>query len=190
MLAAKSSFAESILGFADDGSIFNKNPELFDAVFTELREERSRTNLEALQKQLMKSNSILQRSKLKGRIQCARRMATMYFPRGKKLKLSGIRVPNLNEEQDGERILSEPTAIQGALRDYWGKVYAAKSMDNDTATKLMNYYVAIRGHKFQFEDLELPDAAFYEEYLPRLRDSLLCIQKCFTAECPCFFSAH
>ena len=77
----------------------------------------------------------------------------MYFPRGKKLKLSGIRVPNLNEEQDGERILSEPTAIQGALRDYWGKVYSAKSMDNDIATKLMNYYVAIRGHKFQFEDL-------------------------------------
>ena len=69
------------------------------------------------------------------------------------MKLNGIRVPILEDDaQDGERFLSEPSAIQGALRDYWGKVYSAKNFDSDTATKLMNYYVAIRGHKFQFAD--------------------------------------
>ena len=74
-------------------------------------------------------------------------MASINFPRGKRLKLNGIRAPNLDDDaQGGEHILSEPSAIQDALRDYGGKVYSAKEFDTDTAAKLMNYCVAIRGH--------------------------------------------
>ena len=43
-------------------------------------------------------------------------------------------------------------------------------MDVAAATKLMEYYVAIKGHEFQSEDLELPDAQLFDDYLNRLRD--------------------
>ena len=69
----------------------------------------------------------------------------MYLPRGKKLKLAGIRVSNL---EDGDQILSEPSAVQSALRDYWGTAYAFKDFDCVTANKLMGYYVVIKEHEF------------------------------------------
>ena len=150
-------FADSVIGFSAGREIANKNLELFDAVCTELRLDRSNNTLAKLQKNLNQSISLLQRSKIKSRIQAARRMAEIYLPRGKRPRLAGITVPNLD---DGDQIISEPSAIQIALKEYWGKVYSCKDMDVAAATKLMDYYVGIKKHEFQFEDFELPDAQF------------------------------
>jgi len=161
-------FASSVIGFAEDGRIINKNPEMFDQIFIELRLEGNNGNLLALQKDLGTTASLTKKAKIKSRIQAARRMSHIYFPRGKKLKLSGIRVIN---EEGGDHILTEPAAVQASLRDYWGKVYAHKDFDVDAANKLLDYYTLHKGHEFCFDQLELPDADFFEDYLPHLRDS-------------------
>ena len=92
----------------------------------------------------------------------------MYFPRGKRIKLTGIRVVNSDGE---EHVLSDPPAVQQSLRDYWGKVYAHEDMDTQAAEKLFKYYSDHKSHLFQFENLELPDSDFFELYIPKLHDS-------------------
>ena len=67
----------------------------------------------------------------------------MYFPRGKKLKLAGIRVVNPGGE---DHILSDPPAVQKSLRDYWGKVYAHDDMDTQSAETLFEYYADRKSH--------------------------------------------
>ena len=168
MLIARSVFAASILGINSGGAIFNRDPERFDFIFTELRQERSAANLAALQKEQATTSSQIVRSKLKGRIQAARRMSSMYFPRGKRLKLAGIRVIN---SEGADTTFTDPPLVQKSLQDYWGNVYAHKDIDTEAAEKLFKFYSDHKSHLFEFDDLELPDSDFFEEYLPRLRDS-------------------
>jgi len=82
-LMTRNVFAASIIGIGPHGSIFNRDPARFDCIFTELRAERSAANIAALQKEEAAAASPNLRGKLKGRNQAARRMASMYFPRGK-----------------------------------------------------------------------------------------------------------
>ena len=44
-------------------------------------------------------------------------------------------------------------------------------MDQDAAIKLFNIFRTSNSHLFQLSNLPLPDSDFYEEYIPRLRDS-------------------
>ena len=167
-LISSNVFAETILCIHPNGYISNRDPERFDSIFTELRQERSAANLALLQKEQTTTTSQITRSKLKGRIQAARRMSSMYFPKGKRLKLAGIRVVS----SDGvDTIISDPTIVHKSLQDYWGKVYAHKDIDVDAAAKLFKFYSDHKSHLFNFDDLVLPDSDFFEDYLPRLRDS-------------------
>ena len=90
-------------------------------------------------------------------------MAAIYFPRGKKLKLE------VSEYDGGDHTFSEAAAVQSALRDYWGIAYARKDFDCDTANKLMDLYTAYKGQDVAFENLELPDVEFFEDYLHNFR---------------------
>ena len=84
-------------------------------------------------------------------------MQSIFWPHNGRLKLAGLRIPNLDGEPS---VLADPAAIQGALKDYWAPVYAHKEIDMDAAIKLFNIFRRRNLHKFNFSNLSLPDSDF------------------------------
>ena len=90
-----------------------------------------------LQKSMATTKSISIRKQLKGRLSAARRMQSIFWPSGRKLKLAGLRIPNA---QGDPIIVADPVGVQNALRDYWAPAYAHHEMDHDAAIKLFKIF--------------------------------------------------
>ena len=63
-LCTRIRFASTILGFSEDGSIYNKDPERFDNMFTELSLERSNAKLSEIQKERSSTSSLTGKAEL------------------------------------------------------------------------------------------------------------------------------
>ena len=166
-LIARSTLAAQFLEVRDK-KVFNKDPVGFEDLFMATRSAEQTALVAKLQNSLATTKSINVRKQLKGRLSAARRMQSIFWPSGRKLKLAGLRIP---VAQGDPIIVADPVGIQNALKDYWAPVYAHHEMDQDAAIKLFNIFRRSNFHLFQFSNLPLPDSDFYEEYIPRLRDS-------------------
>ncbi len=61
--------------------------------------------------------------------------------------------------------------VQAALKDYWKPVYSPKPVDEDFMMKLLGVYRNRNMHDFDFENIELPDAADFEDVIGAVRHS-------------------
>ena len=148
--------------------VVNLDPLGFEEFFVATRSSQQAAAIQRLQKSIAQTKSVNVQKQLKGRLSAARRMQSIFWPHNGRLKLAGLRIPNIEGEPS---VLADPAAIQGALKDYWAPVYAHKEIDMDAAVKLFNIFRRRNLHKFNFSNLSLPDSDFFEEYIPKLRDS-------------------
>jgi hypothetical protein len=144
------------------------DPIRFEEFFSTTRANQQLQVITNLQKRISSTKSTNLRKQFKGHLSAARRKQSLFWRTGRTLKLTGIRVSNAIGQ---ETILTDPSSIQDALRDYWAPVYAHHEIDHDSAAKLFNIYRRNNSHLFEFANLTLPDSDFFEEYIPKLRDS-------------------
>ena len=91
-----------------------------------------------LQLDLSQTTALIIKKQIKSRIQCARRMQSVFWPSGKRLKLAGIK------PADGSIVSSAP-AIQQELISHWGLIYQKKPIDIGAANTVLDIYS--RRHK-------------------------------------------
>ncbi len=72
---------------------------------------------------------LCRRRQIKSRIQAAKRMQGIWWPKNRKIKLSGLRV-NASSESTSI-IVSSPEEMQAALKDYWKPAYSPKPVDDE-----------------------------------------------------------
>jgi len=95
-------------------------------------------------------------------------MEAIFWPKGKRLIVSGIVI----ESEDAEEVVATTQGeMQEALSSYWGQVYEAKECDSEKAKQLLNVYRRQQGHLFQFSELELPDIDCIEGRIRRAVNS-------------------
>ena len=144
------------------------NPTGFEEFFCATRSAQQAQVIAQLEKKMTVTVSTNYRKQLKGRLSAARRKQSIFWSTNRTLKLSGIRVSNAIGDAT---ILNDPTSVQDALRDYWAPVYAHHEIDREAALKLFNIYRRNNSHLFDFSNIALPDSEFFQEYIPKLRDS-------------------
>ena len=130
------------------GKVSIANPAFFDAAFNEVHAKYYDGHIHELSSQSsLPSTAANLKKQLKSRIQCFRRLQAAYWPVGKRLAVTGIKV---TVEDGSSNVVQDPSAIQQALRDYWGPVYFHKASDFEKASKFLDLYSKRNGHLFEF----------------------------------------
>ena len=89
----------------------------FDDYYVQTRALQQQQRVTSIEHSLAAASSINIKKQLKGRLQAARRHQSILWPKGKKLRLSGIKC----KDDNGIEIkVSDPVAVQSELRNYWG----------------------------------------------------------------------
>lgn len=115
----------------------------------------------------MKSDNL--KKQVKSRTWATRRLISLFWPRGKRLMLTGIVA--FDDNGDEARI-SDPDLVQESLRNYWSQVYTRKELDSEKAHNFLAMY--FRRHQDTlgiFKEVELPTARTFAKIISRLKDS-------------------
>ena len=72
------------------------HPEAFECLFEECRASQLKGTRARLERDAASTQSINKKKQLKGRIQAARRQQALFWPKSKRLQLSGLRLPGEN----------------------------------------------------------------------------------------------
>ena len=130
------------------------NPPAFEVEYADEKRaylEKSQSNLT---QQLRSSTSLCERSKLKSRIQCAKRMASLWWKRAPRLLLRGLRVEGPSGESS---VTVTPDGIQAELINYWGPVYSVTEVECDSVQSFLRVYERRNRDRFGFDTLPFPD---------------------------------
>ena len=123
MLCRSSSLANSLLsidGYTVSCSDHVKFDELFNFAYKEMHGNRIRS----LNRAFTKIKSKNRRKHIRSRLQAARRMEAIFWPKGKRLIVSGIVI----ESEDAEEVVATTQGeMQDALSSYWDKYMRLKS---------------------------------------------------------------
>ena len=159
-----SPIAQDLIYIAN-GIVCAHSYENFEQTFGDFHRVYHRAEVSRLQADLLATPALTIKKQIKSRLQCARRMQNVFWPRGKRLRLSGIK------SADGN-IVSSPIAMQRELIDFWGPVYAKKPIDLPAANTLLDIYG--RRHKDlikSFKRCVLPDKTVFCKIIKKVKDS-------------------
>jgi len=140
----------------------------FDDIFNQCHLDHHQRRVNQLRSGIAAAISINAKKQLKARMQAARRQQNVFWPTLKKLALTGIKIVG---EDGSDSIITSPSSIQEALRNYWGQVYDKKEGDLDKANKLLGLYARRQTHLFNFANLQVPVEDDYLNTIARVKDS-------------------
>ena len=140
----------------------------FDSLFNEYHSKDLRNNIHTMGRLLSNVSSQNVKKQIKARIQVAKRFLGIYWSKGKRLKLVGLKLPAAD---NGEAVVFDAEAVQRGLIDFWEPVYQPKAFDAAAARDFLGVYVRRQGHLFEFADAELPDQEAIQGLVQRARDS-------------------
>jgi hypothetical protein len=151
--------------YIDNGVVSAYCYEKFELVFGDFFRVYHRTEVGRLQADLAATAAPTIKRQIKSRLQCARRMQNIFWPCGRRLRLTGIKTA------DGS-IVSCPKLVQKELAEHWGPIYEKKPIDLTAANTLLGLYS--RKHKElirSFRNCTLPDREVYTEIIKRVKES-------------------
>ena len=96
------------------------------------------------------------------------RLAPVWWPRLRKLRLSGIRVTSSG---DAPTVLTNPEDVQGELLATWSPVYAHKPPDLERADRVLAMYKSSCIDQLGFASLGIPDTPAFVEIIKRAKHS-------------------
>ena len=105
----------------------------FDNTFVDFFRVYHRREVERLQSDLSSTIAFAVKKQIKSRLQCARRMQSIFWPAGRRLRLTGIKVA-------GGSIITCRTLIQKELAEHWGPIYQKEPIDRTAAKTLLGLY--------------------------------------------------
>ena len=118
-----------------------------------------------LQADLSSTIALIVKKQIKSRLQCARRMQGIFWPSGRRHRLTGIKVA------DGS-IITCPSMIQKELADHWGPIYQKKPIDLNAAKTLLGLYSRKHGELINgFRFCILPNSKVSCNIIKRVKDS-------------------
>ena len=124
-----------------------------------------RTEVGRLQSDLTATTALTVKKQIKSRLQCARRLQSIFWPTGRRLRLTGIKVA------DGS-IITCPTLIQKELAEHGGPVYQKKPIDRTAAKTLLGLYSRKHPDLINgFRTCSMPDKEVYCNIIKRVKDS-------------------
>ena len=141
----------------------------FDDLYNKTKmEEHARLNF-SLRNNLNNTSGANSRKRIKSKLQASRRQQALFWPSGKILRLSGLKV----EVNGEETLVTHPSEVQEALRNSWGPVYAKKECDTDAAHKMLKVYLRriSPDHLVSFRGCTLPDAEDFAGTIKHARHS-------------------
>ena len=138
-------------------------PEELESAYTFEKQSHLKREIRTLHTLSAQAVAPNERKQLKSKIQAARRLQSVWWPRDRKLRLFGLRV----QGPGGSQVLSAPQVVQQTLASHWGPVYEWKSVDVDALNKFLGVYARRNQDKFDFESLELPDVEDLESAILR-----------------------
>ena len=151
-LLATTILAEDFISI-ESSKVVVKDPVKFEAAFVQEKAAQSRRKIRDLNSQLAATTNSNQRKQIKSKVQAARRLQSVWWPKNRRLKLRGIRI---KEKEGGEVIVNEPKAVQRGLIDEWKPLSAWKQVDEDKIAKLLGVYQRRNSDKFSFNSVILP----------------------------------
>jgi len=151
--------------------VYCKDYAYFDSLFDEVHLTLHNRQAQGLRRDLNRTISLTVRKQLKARLQAARRRESLFFPRGKRLKLAGICVRDGQTNATQVHTVTNAGDIQNELRNFWGDVYSLKPCDVAKAKSLLKVYCRNQGHLFSFSGITLPTRADYRARILRSKDS-------------------
>ena len=151
-----------------EGKVVPLDPIAFEQVYAVEKLNHLKSQQAQLRMQIPQE-SLNKQKQLKSKIQAARRLQSVWFPRQRKLRLAGLR---LRDQTSGEfYVAGGPEEIQGGLKEYWCPVYSPKKVDADAAAKILGVYKRRRGNDFSFDQISLPEAQDYSNFIGRAGNS-------------------
>jgi len=107
--------------FIKDSQVKAFSFQAFETIFGDFFNMYHSSQVQQIQQQIASTSSIMQKKQLKSRLQCARRMLSVFWKTGGRLKLAGIKT----RDADGNTcIVSSPKQVQAALSEHWAPVYS------------------------------------------------------------------
>ncbi len=162
-----SSFAAQHIGIYN-GKVLPHSFQEFENLYIGAKQKFSQRERKDLKTQLC-SAPVNKQKQIKSRIQAAKRLQGIWWPRKRRIQLSGLRLETPGASVPN--ILTSPYEVQTTLRDHWAPVYAIRPIDLDAAHKLLGVYRRRNEAKIEFEDVQLPDTDDYEDCITSARHS-------------------
>jgi len=198
-LLRSSELAKSLL-VVNGGHVSCSSFERFDDLFNYAHKEVQTRQIRNLGIAIGRTSSTNLKKQLKSKLQAAKRLERIFWPSGKRLSLTGLKLEDddvgqlgrsfdptdtcITDETDEKKttvgvpqvpgtsnIVTSQSGIQQALAGYWGKVYELRHLDRDKAEAFLNVYRNRQGHLFSFNHLELPTEDMYIERIRSATDS-------------------
>ena len=146
-----------------------KDPPAFSVAFDEIHSKFYKDQIEeqkAVRTQPGISGNALKQAK--SRIQCFRRLEAIYWPKGKRMNVTGV---TIFSAEGTASVVHTPSNIQKALTNYWAPVYSVKPGDEAKAKVLLDRYHRKYSHSFTFADIPPPDPETFENCVKHAKDS-------------------
>ena len=118
---------------------------------------------------MLPSANLTDAAKLKGKIASARRQQTTYYGKKPFVNLKGLKIKQPNSIV--EEIVTEPTAVQKWLTDYWRPIYSAKTPGSSQLQKLLGIFSRQVGPSLTFASIALPEVEDYESNIAAQKHS-------------------
>ena len=111
--------------------------ETFETIFGDFFNVYHSSQVQQLRQQMATTLSTMQKKQLKCRLQCARRMLSVFWKRGGRLKLAGIETWG---SEGNSCIVTSPKQVQFALAEHWAPAYSKKVCSFGAAKVLLRDY--------------------------------------------------
>ena len=135
------------------GEVSCKNFEHFDFAFNECHCSFIGKSIGELKVDIASASSSFARRQSKSRLQKFRRLQGIFWPTGKRMKVTGIRI---SIDAGGSTVLHGASSMQSALKQYWEPAHSAQEFDSEKAFVFLKLYGERYGGSFLFSSLESP----------------------------------
>ena len=119
------------------GKIVVLDPPSFEEAYR-IEREFYHSNQIAEAKAKLPSATLTDSAKLKGKIASARRQQTTFFGKKPFVNLKGLKIKKPNSVI--EEIVTESSAVQKGLTDYWRPIYSVKTAASSQLEKLLSIF--------------------------------------------------
>ena len=181
-LLSSSSLAKTHISIMN-GQVTHINPGHFSSAFNEVHSKFYQSQIKDLRSQSSNATSVNVKKQLKSRINCYQRLQGVFWPSGKRLSVTGIRISRIQSSErllvmppppqgvGSSEVVHSPDEIQQALIEYWRPVYSVKPMDMNKAEQFLKMYVRRNKHLFEFQYIEDPSIDEFEASIKHARHS-------------------
>ena len=155
--------------YIEDSTVKAFSFQSFETIFGDFFNTYHSSQVQQIQIQMTNATSVMLKKQLKSRLQCARRMLSIFWKTGGRLKLAGIKA---RDSEGNTSIVTGPTQVQSALSEHWSPIYSKKNCSTVAANALLCDYGLRNAEKIsKFAACRLPNKDRFSTIIKKVKDS-------------------